>query len=845
MLRRLQAIISVILGLGACSAQVDEFSSASELSDSSCVDRMLSGDESDVDCGGSCTPCAGGAQCDIDDDCLSGACTSGLCDASCDDHLRNGDETGIDCGGSCLAGCGIFNACHENADCTSLYCRPHPFSPNRPGYCARASCTDGIRNGREGGVDCGGSACPTGCPNFNQCYENSDCLSGYCRPGPLGPTRPGNCMTPPPLALTTHSKPCAGVTQSEGDQSIEIALNRAADFTLHYARADEPTSATSVTARFDSTALCVTLPAIEPGVRYDYWIEANDDLGHRAVFPGADERFSFRGFDERHVAVVLLELVDSTRARLPERIDPEFYRDEIFRSADSIAAYFDEQSFHQIALVGVDRPDGDVYGPIAVSGSSLDFCANSGLAASRAAQQLESSGVDLSRYDHLIFVYPYYETTESCVAGMAIGDRISIFRFLSPVIAHEMGHSLGLDHASSLNCLSYDSRGGQIPSTRTTFSIADPTSRCFRTEYGDGHDIMGSPGVYMHTSTVNKVRLGWLPPWVITQYRGEGEYIIARTGEARRDMLLEIPRWDPARGYFYVEYRQRNGRFDEFDSTDTISEGVTIRYASAPDTPISNRKSMVVYANPAESVNGNGVALPVGHSVDLPDGYRIETLETTGDHARIRVSSLPFAVDDGVGPVVDNVRLSVTNRADGLQEVRLAFTTDEPAALEPSQINHVYGCEEQSDVLGYAHECYALTSFLRLEPFTPYAYQINVADIHGNRSSSVGSVAWERNTAPRIVSWSAVAVENAQIRYDWAFEDDNFGGAPASATLVYRRVTNTEPNRAYPPNRSDASGSATITPLAGRSGEEVVVWIVVSDQLGASVTSDPQRLTLL
>ena len=70
---------------------------------------------------------------------------------TCDDGIQNGDETGIDCGGS---------AC--------------PDCPTEP------SCDDGFQNGEETGVDCGGPDCPE-CPpvvcqeqliNFNN-FNNS------------------------------------------------------------------------------------------------------------------------------------------------------------------------------------------------------------------------------------------------------------------------------------------------------------------------------------------------------------------------------------------------------------------------------------------------------------------------------------------------------------------------------------------------------------------------------------------------------------------------------------------------------------------------------------------------
>ena len=68
-----------------------------------CDDGIQNGDETGIDCGGSCAACA-----------------------TCDDGILNGDETGVDCGGSCAA-------------------------------CA--TCDDGILNGDETGIDCGGPDC--------------------------------------------------------------------------------------------------------------------------------------------------------------------------------------------------------------------------------------------------------------------------------------------------------------------------------------------------------------------------------------------------------------------------------------------------------------------------------------------------------------------------------------------------------------------------------------------------------------------------------------------------------------------------------------------------------------
>jgi cysteine-rich repeat protein len=56
-----------------------------------CDDEIQSGDETDVDCGGSCDACVSGQACLIPADCADGACSDGLCApaASCAELLAN------------------------------------------------------------------------------------------------------------------------------------------------------------------------------------------------------------------------------------------------------------------------------------------------------------------------------------------------------------------------------------------------------------------------------------------------------------------------------------------------------------------------------------------------------------------------------------------------------------------------------------------------------------------------------------------------------------------------------------------------------------------------------------
>ena len=68
----------------------------------SCTNGERDGDESDVDCGGSCPGCASGGACEQSEDCQSGVCSEQLCAASsCSDGVQNGGELEVDCGGDC------------------------------------------------------------------------------------------------------------------------------------------------------------------------------------------------------------------------------------------------------------------------------------------------------------------------------------------------------------------------------------------------------------------------------------------------------------------------------------------------------------------------------------------------------------------------------------------------------------------------------------------------------------------------------------------------------------------------------------------------------------------------
>lgn len=85
-----------------------------------------------------------------------GGCITPLPLPTCTDGLVNGAETDVDCGGGLCPKCTTGRRCLVNSDCASLVCAG--------ALCLAPSCADGVRNGDEICVDCGGS-----CPACSNC----------------------------------------------------------------------------------------------------------------------------------------------------------------------------------------------------------------------------------------------------------------------------------------------------------------------------------------------------------------------------------------------------------------------------------------------------------------------------------------------------------------------------------------------------------------------------------------------------------------------------------------------------------------------------------------------------
>ncbi|MCL4106410.1 UNVERIFIED_CONTAM: hypothetical protein GTU68_030368 [Idotea baltica] len=123
-------------------------------------------------------------------------CVGGGTGPTCSDGIQNGNETGVDCGGPDCPSCPIEPTCTDgiqNGSETGVDCGGPDCDP-----CPVVpTCTDGVQNGSETGVDCGGPDCDP-CPVVPTCtdgIQNGSETGVDCGGPDCDPCNPGTCTT--------------------------------------------------------------------------------------------------------------------------------------------------------------------------------------------------------------------------------------------------------------------------------------------------------------------------------------------------------------------------------------------------------------------------------------------------------------------------------------------------------------------------------------------------------------------------------------------------------------------------------------------------------------------------
>lgn len=261
----------------------------------------------------------------------------------------------------------------------------------------------------------------------------------------------------------------------------------------------------------------------------------------------------------RKAAVIMFNFASSPTTPFTE----DAVRAAVFTGAGSVNAFEQEQSFGAIALAGKLRADGDVFGWYTISSSNGVCDPDTWMVAANSAAT--AAGVDLAGYQHRIYLFPSVAACGWAGAADMPGSDSFINGTLSQrVIAHELGHNIGAQHASTISCVD----GG----VRVAFS-----GSCTQSEYGDPFDVMGAS--LRHSTAFRKVEYGFLPAGGAATVTQSGTYQLASASVAGGGIQsLRVKRGDAA-DYWYAELRSPAGAFDNFGASDPAVTGVGIRLA--------------------------------------------------------------------------------------------------------------------------------------------------------------------------------------------------------------------------------------------------------------------------
>lgn len=274
---------------------------------------------------------------------------------------------------------------------------------------------------------------------------------------------------------------------------------------------------------------------------------------------------------ERKAITILVNLTDATLCADPATCtyNAPYVANLLYQSPQSMSKLYLNTSYGQLSFKADTNGDGkpDVVGPfnIGVSRAGCNYYSWAD-AADKAAQ---AAGVNLSLYQHKVYVLPPYDQLSDCGwAGIANVGCATVCRawIAAPnymmLYAHELGHNLNWAHA------------GTDPENDGTIN----------NQYGDYSDPMGqSSGSIYNAAAPHIDQSGWFdafPNGIQTVTTG-GTYQIAPIGNPPDGTNPQALRIATNSGdYYYLSYRQPTG-FDASLSS-TYTGGVNIhRYAGS------------------------------------------------------------------------------------------------------------------------------------------------------------------------------------------------------------------------------------------------------------------------
>ncbi|MBM2817717.1 MAG: hypothetical protein HW401_307, partial [Parcubacteria group bacterium] len=218
------------------------------------------------------------------------------------------------------------------------------------------------------------------------------------------------------------------------------------------------------------------------------------------------------------------------------------------------------------------------------------------------------------------------------------------------IMSHEMGHSLGLNHANGWVC------GNE--------AIGD---NCTDLEYGNPFDVMGTGRKSLHSNAFYKELLGWIKSSQILEINESGTYSINTLEKDSAIKFAKISNYAQKYTPYYLEYRKAFG-FDSKLKQPYISSnqnGLFINKTKENWQGVVD-KSMLIDASPTEELWYQDIAKTTLNSgatfADPDNGITIDNV------SNITADSISFKVTYNKSPSVD---LTLSKESDGNDVVKL------------------------------------------------------------------------------------------------------------------------------------------------------------------------------
>jgi hypothetical protein len=286
---------------------------------------------------------------------------------------------------------------------------------------------------------------------------------------------------------------------------------------------------------------------------------------------------------------------------------PEPFTDAQVQSVvfDQTAAFMQASSFGKTSIAGTWTPWFKVF--------TAQAPCDQQLIQQLGRQAAQQAGYDLTAYNRFAFVFPRIGCWWT---GYGIGDSIYLNGALTrTLVAHELGHTYGLSHANTWECIH---------------------GSCDAYEYGDPYDTMGrGDGDY---NAWEKVKLGWITNTLTAA--AAGLYSIDRPD--RPSALPQGFSVPTARTEYWFENRQEPLPF--------LTAGVLVRTTGPPTTPPQFRtpaQQTLLLPNAA----GTGQpALQPGQTFSVPGVFSV-----TVESQLAGVAALRFRWDDTTRPAAPKI----------------------------------------------------------------------------------------------------------------------------------------------------------------------------------------------